>query len=268
MDGIAIARMGELLGVLNPVFFSPDEMKLIKESPQERRRFVDISLSQQSKQYFYALSKYNAVLQQRNKLLKTEYNLDRLRQMLVGWDSQLAQLGAYIVSKRREWTQNVLPFVQDAHAYLTDGSETPSVAYESGVEGDTEADLQAFLLHALSANLERDKSLTFTGIGPHRDDLCIRVNEIDVRKFGSQGQQRTSALSLKLAQIGLLEQESGEKPVLLLDDVLSELDEQRRTRLMQFSARLQTLITCTDFDMDVPHKRIEIRDAALVLPAE
>ena len=268
VDGIAIARMGELLGVLNPVFFSPDEMKLIKESPQERRRLVDISLSQQSKQYFYALSKYNAVLQQRNKLLKTEYNLDRLRQMLVGWDSQLAQLGAYIVSKRREWTQNVLPFVQDAHAYLTDGSETPSVAYESGVEGDTEADLQAFLLHALSANLERDKSLTFTGIGPHRDDLCIRVNEIDVRKFGSQGQQRTSALSLKLAQIGLLEQESGEKPVLLLDDVLSELDEQRRTRLMQFSARLQTLITCTDFDMDVPHKRIEIRDAALVLPAE
>lgn len=258
VDGIAIGKMGELLGVLNPVFFSPDEIKLIKESPPERRRFIDISVSQQSKPYFYALSKYHNVLQQRNKLLKSGYSVDKLREMLVGWDDQLARLGAKIVCDRRRWVEQLLPFAADAHKQLSDGQEVLSVAYECDIKAQTEADVAQELMQALTQSLPKDRDLTYTTVGPHRDDLCIRVNDIDVRKFGSQGQQRTSALSLKLAQVGLLREQTGEAPILLLDDVLSELDEVRRNRLIAFAGEIQTLITCTEFDAQVPYNRIEI----------
>lgn len=258
VDGIPLTKIGELIGLLNVIYFSPDEMKLIKESPQERRRFADISLSQQSKTYFYALGKYNNILAQRNKLLKSGYRSDTLRQALYAWDGQLAEQGAYLISKRYEFVEKLERHAREAHAFLTDGAETLTLHYESDFEREDTGVTKDKFAARLNENFEKDSALYYTTCGPHRDDIAVKINGVDVRKFGSQGQQRTGALSLKLAEIELFQDELGETPVLLLDDVLSELDERRRTRLMQLSARLQTLITCTDFDMDLPHKTIRV----------
>ncbi len=258
IDGIPLVKLSEILGMLNIVFFSPDEMKLIKESPQERRRFADISLSQQNKKYFYALSKYNNILAQRNKLLKESRDIKALPEMLYGWDVQLAEHGAYIVQKRYEFVQKIQTFAQKIHSDITDGKENLQLEYESSVEyGELEKTKELFF-QKLRANLEKDMNLLYTSFGSHRDDIAIKINDIDVRKYGSQGQQRTVALSLKLAEIYLFESEIGEKPVLLLDDVLSELDASRRQKLMELSSGLQTIITCTDFDMDLERNTILI----------
>lgn len=258
IDGIPLVKLGEIIGLLNIVFFSPDEMKLIKESPQERRRFADISLSQQNKKYFYSLSKYNNILSQRNKLLKEHRDVKSLPEMLYGWDVQLAEYGAYIIAKRYEFVEKIQVFAKKIHSEITDEKEDLELEYESNVErGETDKMKERFF-QKLRANLEKDMNLLYTSFGSHRDDIAIKINGIDVRKYGSQGQQRTVALSLKLAEIYLFESEVGEKPVLLLDDVLSELDASRRQKLMELSSGLQTIITCTDFDMDLERNTVLI----------
>lgn len=258
IDSIPLVKQSEILGMLNIVFFSPDEMKLIKESPQERRRFADISLSQQNKKYLFSLSKYNNILAQRNKLLKESRDIKALPEMLYGWDVQLAEYGAYIVAKRYEFVEKIQVFAKKIHSEITDSKEDLELEYESNVErGETDKMKESFF-QKLRANLEKDMNLLYTSFGSHRDDIAIKINGIDVRKYGSQGQQRTVALSLKLAEIYLFESEVGEKPVLLLDDVLSELDASRRQKLMELSSGLQTIITCTDFDMDLERNTILI----------
>lgn len=258
IDGIPLTRLGDIIGILNIVFFSPDEMKLVKEGPQERRRFADISLSQQNKKYFYSLSKYNNILSQRNKLIKENKDVKALPEMLYGWDVQLAEYGAYIIQKRYEFVDKIQVFAKKMHSELTDNLEESELEYESRVEyGEYEKMKEAFF-ERLRENFDKDLNLLYTSFGAHRDDIGIKINGIDVRKFGSQGQQRSVALSLKLAEIYLFESEIGEKPVLLLDDVLSELDPERRKKLMELSSGLQTLITCTDFDMDIDYNRIAI----------
>ncbi|MDE7328591.1 MAG: DNA replication/repair protein RecF [Clostridia bacterium] len=258
IDGIPLVKLSEILGMLNIVFFSPDEMKLIKESPQERRRFADISLSQQNKKYFYSLSKYNNILAQRNKLIKESRDMKSLPQMLYGWDAQFADYGSYIVQKRYEFVEKLQTFAQKIHNEITDGKEVLALEYESNVDYGKIEDMRESFFNKLRANIEKDTNLMYTSFGSHRDDIAIKINGIDVRKYGSQGQQRTVALSLKLAEIYLFESEIGEKPVLLLDDVLSELDLSRRQKLMELSGGLQTVITCTDFDMDLPRNTILI----------
>ncbi|MDE5654027.1 MAG: DNA replication and repair protein RecF, partial [Clostridia bacterium] len=240
-----------IIGMLNIVFFSPDEMKLIKDGPQERRRFADISLSQQNKKYFYSLSKYNNVLAQRNKLLKEHRDVKALPEMLYGWDVQLAEHGAYIIQKRYEFIDKIQSFAKKMHGELTSNLEKLELQYESKVEYGEINQMREAFFERLRKDFDKDLNLLYTSFGAHRDDICIKINDIDVRKFGSQGQQRSVALSLKLAEIYLFESEVGEKPVLLLDDVLSELDPERRRKLMELSSGLQTLITCTDFDMDI-----------------
>lgn len=258
IDGIPLVKLGEIIGMLNIVFFSPDEMKLIKDGPQERRRFADISLSQQNKKYFYSLTKYNNVLSQRNKLLKENRDVKALPEMLYGWDVQLAEHGAYIIQKRYEFIDKIKDFAKKMHSELTNNLEELELEYESKVEyGDINA-MRDIFFERLRSDFDKDLNLLYTSFGAHRDDICIKINGIDVRKFGSQGQQRSVALSLKLAEIYLFEREVGEKPVLLLDDVLSELDPDRRRKLTELSSGLQTLITCTDFDMNIEHNRIVI----------
>jgi DNA replication and repair protein RecF len=258
IDSIPLVKQSEILGMLNIVFFSPDEMKLIKESPQERRRFSDISLSQQNKKYLFSLSKYNNILAQRNKLLKESRDIKALPEMLYGWDVQLAEYGAYIIAKRYEFVEKIQVFAKKIHSEITDEKEDLELEYESNVErGETDKMKERFF-QKLRANLEKDMNLLYTSFGSHRDDIAIKINGIDVRKYGSQGQQRTVALSLKLAEIYLFESEVGEKPVLLLDDVLSELDASRRQKLMELSSGLQTIITCTDFDMDLERNTVLI----------
>ncbi len=258
IDGIPLVKLGDIIGILNIVFFSPDEMKLIKESPQERRRFADISLSQQNKKYFYSLSKYNNILAQRNKLLKEHRDVKALPEMLYGWDVQLAEHGAYIIKKRYEFIEKIQVFAKKIHYELTSNLEDLTLEYESRVEYGEYDKMKESFFEKLRGNIEKDVNLLYTSFGAHRDDIGIKINDIDVRKFGSQGQQRSVALSLKLAEIYLFESEIGEKPVLLLDDVLSELDPSRRRKLMELSSGLQTLITCTDFDMDIEYNRIVI----------
>ncbi|MDE6614358.1 MAG: DNA replication and repair protein RecF, partial [Clostridia bacterium] len=214
--------------------------------------------SQQNKKYFYALSKYNNILAQRNKLLKESRDVKALPEMLYGWDVQLAEHGAYIIQKRYEFVQKIQTFAQKIHSEITDGKENLELEYESNVEyGELDSTKEIFF-NKLRDNLEKDTNLLYTSFGSHRDDIAIKINGIDVRKYGSQGQQRTVALSLKLAEIYLFESEIGEKPVLLLDDVLSELDASRRQKLMELSSGLQTIITCTDFDMDLERNTILI----------
>jgi DNA replication and repair protein RecF len=258
IDSIPLVKQSEILGMLNIVFFSPDEMKLIKESPQERRRFSDISLSQQNKKYLFSLSKYNNILAQRNKLLKESRDIKALPEMLYGWDVQLAEYGAYIIAKRYEFVEKIQVFAKKIHSEITDEKENLELEYESNVERSETDKMKEIFFQKLRANLEKDMNLLYTSFGSHRDDIAIKINGIDVRKYGSQGQQRTVALSLKLAEIYLFESEVGEKPVLLLDDVLSELDASRRQKLMELSSGLQTIITCTDFDMDLERNTVLI----------
>lgn len=262
IDGIPITRISQLIGVMNVVFFSPDEIKLVKDAPQERRRFMDISLSQQSADYLYSLSRYNAVLLRRNKLLKTLQKGDNLMQSLAVWDAQLSSEGAKIIKKRYEFVEKLKKFAKESHTALTLSRETLDLGYESAVERGELSEIERELSEKLLSSYEKDAYLQYTTVGPHRDDLKIAIDNIDVRKFGSQGQQRTAALSLKLSEISLFTHETGETPVLLLDDVLSELDADRRAMLLTVTSKSQTIITCTEYEEKVPANFIKTGESA------
>ena len=260
IDGVPLSKLKDLIGYMNIIFFSPEEIKMIKEGPDERRKFINISLSQQSKTYLTSLYKYNEILANRNKLLKENFKDENIKEMLVIWDSQLAKEGAYVIKKRYEFVNKLSIAAKQAHKSLTDSKEDLELEYESIVKDEPIEIMQEKIEKLLKDSVDKDINLQYTSVGPHRDDIAIVANKIDIRKFGSQGQQRTCALSLKLAEISLFEDEIKEKPILLLDDVLSELDATRRTKLMELSSELQTMITCTDFDMDLAHNEIRIQN--------
>lgn len=248
VDGIPVRRAAELIGILGVVFFSPDEMKLVKDTPAERRRFLDVGLSQQQKTYFIALSRYNKVLKQKNNLLKEAFKNSSSDDILSVWDAQLAEYGALIVAKRREYVRELNAQASVFHDRISGGKEKLELGYETPLTAQSAEELKAELAEKLLAAREKDKQLGFCTVGPHRDDIMIQINGLDGRKFASQGQQRTIALAMKLGEVGLYEKESGEKPVLLLDDVLSELDEERRATLVRLTEGAQTFITCTEYD--------------------
>ena len=250
INGLPVTRIGELMGVVKVVFFSPDEMRIIKESPSDRRRFLDIALSQISKAYFYLCQRYNRIVSQRNRLIKSGQaagaagadNLDI-------WDNQLADSGSLIIKTRRGFVSALCAAAREQHLFLTDGKEELSLEYES-VEGESAEEIKAAFLTDLKAGRDRDLRLGYTGTGPHKDDLGVYIDKTDARKFASQGQQRTAALSIKLAEVDLAA-DKGETPVLLLDDVFGELDLSRRQKLIQRIKGMQAVITCTDLDEDI-----------------
>ncbi len=246
INGVKIAKIGELLGNINSVFFSPEELKLVKESPEDRRRFMDISLSQLSRNYFYALQKYKKILVQRNNLLKSE-DREMIFDTLPIWDISLAEAGAKIIAERNEFIKKLSPLAKDAHLFVTGGEEVLEVSGESDFSG-SEEEIREKFYSALKERWETDIERGHTTVGPHRDDLKIKVNGTDVRTYGSQGQQRTGALSLKLAETEIFKGRFGEYPVLILDDAMSELDKQRRGRLIDRISGMQTIITCTEPD--------------------
>lgn len=241
-----IKKIGELLGNVNSVFFNPSELKLVQEAPEDRRRFLNISLSQMSRGYFYALGRYNKILYQRNNLLK-EQNRAMILDTLPIWDKELVKYASKIVVMRNELLKALAPFAEEAHAYLSGGSEKLSVSMENGWQGSQEEVAYA-IEEDLKLSYEKDLRLGFTNIGPHRDDMKIILNGEDVRIFGSQGQQRTVALSIKLAEAEIFKARTGEYPVLILDDVLSELDKTRQRRLISKVEGMQTILTCTNID--------------------
>lgn len=265
INGVPVAKIGELIGNVNSVFFNPAELKLIQEAPEDRRRFLDISLSQMSSKYFYALQKYKKVLSQRNNLLK-EQDRDMVFDTLPVWDVSLASAGARVVFERNAYIAKLAPLAKEAHAMITDGAEEMTVSGDYKYEGE-EGEIYDQLMAALKERAEKDYELGYTTVGPHRDDLKIKVNGVDVRIYGSQGQQRTCALSLKLAETEIFKERFGEYPVLILDDAFSELDKLRRNNLLLAAKKMQTIITCTEPD-SVPgyegYNNIKIQNGKII----
>ena len=241
IDGIPIKRQGELFGMLNLVFFSPEDLYIIKNGPSERRRFLDLELCQLDKIYLNYLSNYNKILAQRNNLLKQISTNRNLLDTLYVWDSKLVEYGSKIINTREDFIHRLNELVGGIHKRLSGGKEDLILQYEPNVRVD---DFEV----KLKKSLERDLYLKTTHVGPHRDDLCFLLGQIDIRKYGSQGQQRTAALSCKLAEIDLVKSVIKDNPILLLDDVLSELDRQRQTQLLNSIGDIQTMITCTGLE--------------------
>ncbi len=268
INELQVLKIGELLGNINSVFFNPSELKLVQESPEDRRRFLNVSLSQMSKNYFYALQRYNKILSQRNNLLK-DPDKYIIRETLPIWDEQLSKQAAKIIKSRNEFLTELAPIAQEKHALLSNGKETLSMKTESGYYG-SEEEIAYAMYQDLKTGLERDMRLGFTTIGPHRDDIKFTLNGDDVRVFGSQGQQRTVALSLKLAETETFNKRFGEYPILILDDVLSELDKKRQRKLIGAVEHLQTVFTATGMDSQVfrgrTYNRQVIENGKLKIP--
>lgn len=247
INGVPIRKASELFGAVNMVFFSPEDLQIIKEGPGERRRFVDLELCQLSKVYLNQLTNYNKILNQRNKLLKDLAFMPDLMPTLEVWDEQLLNYGSQLIAAREEFVEQLNEISVDIHANLTGEKEHLELVYEPNVSKENFSQM-------LRKNRDKDIRFKLSSVGPHRDDLCVKINGIDIRKFGSQGQQRTAALSLKLSEIYLVKRLIHDTPVLLLDDVLSELDGSRQNYLLQSIRDIQTLITCTGLDDFVSHQ--------------
>lgn len=246
VNGIPIRRASELFGIVNVVFFSPEDLNIIKNGPSERRRFIDLELCQLNKLYVHALVQYNRVVAQRNKLLKELTFRPEYEETLDIWDKQMVQYGSQVIRYRRQFIEQLNEIIFHIHKQLSGKEETLKIFYEPNVSEEN-------MEQTLAGNRESDLRQKTTGAGPHRDDISFIVNGIDIRKFGSQGQQRTAALSLKLAEIQLVKHLSGDDPILLLDDVLSELDGNRQEHLLSEIHHIQTMITCTGLEDFMTH---------------
>ena len=250
IDGQKIKRAADLLGLCNVVFFSPEDLGIIKNGPAERRRFVDMELCQLDQMYLHDLNNYNKVINQRNRLLKDMYFNPGLQDMLGVWDMQLVSYGSKVIERRRAFVKQLNEIIKEIHLELSGGKEELQVRYEPDEE------IREFEEKLLFSK-DRDIKLKTTSVGPHRDDFAFLIDGVDARKFGSQGQQRTAALSLKLSEIKMVENMTKDSPVLLLDDVLSELDSGRQQLLCNSIGNIQTIITCTGLEEFV-HNRIQI----------
>lgn len=247
INKIPIRKASELFGILNIVFFSPEDLNIIKNGPSERRRFLDFELCQLDKIYMFHLTNYNKILSQRNKLLKDVNFRPELKDTLPVWDAQLVSYGTKIIAARKEFITQLNEIIYGMHKKISGGKEELLVSYEPDVE---EGQLEVELLR----NQEKDLKFGMTSVGPHRDDMCFLNHGIDIRRFGSQGQQRSCALSLKLSEIELVKSSIQDTPVLILDDVLSELDSSRQNFLLNSIHDIQTIITCTGLDEFVKNR--------------
>lgn len=247
IDGIPIKKASELFGIIHFVFFSPEDLGLIKQGPSERRRFLDVELCQLDKVYLHHLANYNKIVTQRNKALKECTFHPEYKDVLEILDLQLVEFGTKVIEARISFIHKLNEIIQDIHNQLSGSRESMWITYESNVD-------EVHFLDLLKQHRERDLKYKTSTLGPHRDDIAFLINGIDIRKFGSQGQQRTAALSLKLAEIELVKSTIHDTPILLLDDVLSELDSHRQNYLLNQIQDIQTLITCTGLDDFVNHR--------------
>ena len=241
INPVPIKRAAELFGILNIVFFSPEDLNIIKNGPSERRRFLDSELCQLDKIYLSDLTSYNKILGQRNKLLKDMIFRPDLADTLPVWNMQLVETGKRIIKRRNQFVEELNDIVHDIHFRISGEKEELFIKYEPNID-------DIFFEDELNRAKAKDMKLCQTSVGPHRDDLLFSIGDVDIRKFGSQGQQRTSALSLKLTEIELVKKSIKDTPILLLDDVLSELDSNRQNYLLNNICDTQTIITCTGLD--------------------
>ena len=247
INGISIKKSSELMGFINIIFFSPEDLNIIKNGPSERRRFMDMELCQLNGIYLDNLSRYNKILNQRNHLLKQIKSNKELMDTLSVWDEQLVKYGAEIIKARSDFIYRIKDIAGDIHKKLTGGREELLVTYEP------DTDIESFA-EKMKKNIERDIYHQYTHCGPHRDDLKFIANSMDIRTYGSQGQKRTAALSLKLSEIEIVKNKSGDIPVLLLDDVLSELDRKRQNYILECIKDVQTIVTCTGLEEFVNYR--------------
>lgn len=250
INGVTISRLSELMGHLNVVLFYPEELGLVKEGPGVRRRFMDVAISQLRPGYYHTLGRYHRVLDQRNKLIKKirHSGSDALTDTLSVWNEQLVTYGMDLMSYRQEFMNRLGVLAEKAHFEAS--GEKLALDYKPGFETK-----EAFL-EKLTSGLSRELEQGYTLYGPHREDFGIYINDAEAKVFGSQGQQRSAVVSLKLAQADLLFEEYGEYPVLLLDDIMSELDQSRRAYLAGKIPGKQVFITCTELDSSLPEGKL------------
>ena len=241
LNGLLIDRLSELVGEYNMVIFTPDFLNIIKSGPSERRQFLDQFISQIKPSYFKNLINYYRVLRQRNNILKSK-NKNLLSTMDV-WNEKLVKLGIQINKDRAlaiEKINNTINSIDEEKIF----TEKIKLSYDASVKGDFK-DYENYM-NNLKISMERDLEKGMTHIGPHRDDFLIFMNDINIKKFGSQGQMRTCVLKLKLSECMIIEEKTKDTPILILDDVLSELDEERRRFFLENIKERQVIITCTD----------------------
>ncbi|NLB19292.1 MAG: DNA replication/repair protein RecF, partial [Clostridium sp.] len=236
VNKVKLTKIGDLLGILNVVMFSPEDLKIVKESPGVRRRFLDMEISQLDKKYYNSLVIYNKVLAERNALLKSR-RVDR--NVLDIYDIKLSHEADYIVKQRLNYIKLLNSYGQPIHHDIS--SQKENIKFEYQCTFSLERSLKEDLL--LKREMDMDRGTTTRGI--HRDDFSIKINDMDAKDFGSQGQQRTVVLTLKFASLEIIHKINGEYPVLLLDDVLSELDLSRKKFILKSIENIQTVITCT-----------------------
>lgn len=241
-----ISKMGDVFGNLVVVYFSPDDLRIISASPDKRRDFMDTDISELSGSYYNLLQRYNKILLQRNKLLKTERNRELLLAQIGVWDEQLSHVASLIIRTRKSFIEKLKVPAKEALKFISSSKDNLEIEYV-GANGVTAEEIKAELLKSLKFNLERDVELGYTSVGPHRDDIYFEINGKDARNFASQGQQRSIVLALKFAELEIFEKELEEEPILVLDDVFSELDTTRQRRLYEKMSKYQTIITGTQF---------------------
>ena len=239
-NGIKINKLSEIIGKINIVLFSPDDIEILKQGPNLRRKFLDILISQLRPNYINLLNSYMKVLEQRNNFLKNLRIENRNIEMLDVWDEQLANYGTKIKQYREEFINKLQKKIKDLHMQITENKENIIIQYvcEKGSKED--------YFKKLQERRKMDISKGYTTSGIHRDDFKILINNKEVNVYGSQGQHRTAMLSLKLAELNVIYDEIGEYPILLLDDFMSELDVQRRNSFLEHIKNTQVIITCTD----------------------
>lgn len=245
-DGSPVRKMSELMKNIIIVVFSPEDLSIVKEEPELRRKFIDRELSQIKPVYFNDLSSYRKALLQRNAYLK-EDNIDK--DMLAVWDNELVKYGAEIMRLRKSFVEKISESAGRIYSSITNGAESMRIEYDPYLEySDDKAAQREIIASALEKTLETDLKMRTTTAGPHKDDIKFFVNDINARKYGSQGQQRTCALALKLADLDFIKEETGEEGILILDDVMSELDPTRREYLIRALSENQVFITSTEID--------------------
>ena len=252
LNGVKIPLLSKLFGNLKCVVFTPEDLALAKGSPDNRRSFIDLSASQLKRSFVYALNKYDGLLGQRNALIKEIAYGRADRSMLDVWDVQLAKTGAYISVIRDTYCNNLNSYTESLYNKITDGNESLKLYYQSTIykrldgRTDHEGELFEIYLDKLRSNADDDIRAGYTLCGIHRDDVCALINGLSVREFGSQGQQRSTALAMKIAQAKIIKDQTGDAPVMLLDDVLSELDSGRQRFILENIEGMQVFITCCD----------------------
>ncbi|MBQ7266606.1 MAG: DNA replication/repair protein RecF [Firmicutes bacterium] len=238
INNIKISKLGELFGTAGMVFFSPEDLLLIKEGPSYRRKYIDIEMCQISKVYYSNLQRYYRSLKERNNLLKKIKEDHKYKSLIDAWDEQLIKYGEKIIKQREEFIEELSFKADEIIKEITDKKENLKIIYKKSVKEEE-------LREKLTSSREKDILYGTTSVGIHKDDIVFELNGINARDYASQGQQRSIVLALKMSEIGIIEEKTGRRPSLLLDDVLSELDIKRQNYILNKIKNIQTFITCT-----------------------